>query len=253
MRATESILKTWRKFNDFPMETLTKAWYFGLGTEKKQRDVPLMREHREQYGMSGNCFDLAIWLLDELKKDSVEAYPIGHGLDTEDAHVAVMAVNEKGQRYLCDLGDQWIAPILIDTDSEDFSSERLSGFFPGAEVQVRDHEMGIEVVYYRPNGKASKQTYHTEPIEMEIFLKAAELCQNMIHPNPLVEVRVPFKSEIAHWEFYNWESFLSTSEGLKTEAKLEKVEEWAERIHLRTGYNKEILQEVLWKYKRKTF
>ena len=212
-----------------------------------------MREHREQFGMSGNCFDLAIWLLDEFIKDGVEAYPIGHGIDTEDAHVAVMAVNEKGQRYLCDLGDQWIEPILIDTASEDFSSERLSGFFPGAEVQVGDNELGVEVVYHRPNGKASKQTYHTEPIEMEAFLKAAEFCQNMIHPNPLVEVRVPFKSEIAHWEFYNWESFLSTSEGLRVDAKLEQVEEWAERIHRRTGYSKEILQDVLWKYRRKSF
>ena len=41
MRATESILKTWRKFNDFPMETLTKAWYFGQGIDKNQRDVSL--------------------------------------------------------------------------------------------------------------------------------------------------------------------------------------------------------------------
>ncbi|RHW43316.1 hypothetical protein D1B31_01205 [Neobacillus notoginsengisoli] len=250
MLATESILKTWEKFNAFPMETLTKAWFFRKGTDKKQRDVSLMREHREQYGMSGNCFDLALWLLDEFKKDGVEAYPAGSDLDSEDAHVAVVAINENGHRYLCDLGDQWITPILIDTYSEEYTNEKLRGFFPGAEVQVRDHEMGIEIVYHRPNGKVSKQIYHTNPIEMNDFLMAAEFCQNLIHPIPLVECRVPYKSETAHWEFYNWESFLSTSEGLMMEAKIEKVEDWADRIYQKTGYNKEILMDVLLKYKR---
>lgn len=69
MFAPESILKTWRKFNAFPMETLTKVWFYDKANGKKQRDVTLMQEHREQYGMSGNCFDLALWLLDEFNKD----------------------------------------------------------------------------------------------------------------------------------------------------------------------------------------
>lgn len=248
MLATESILVTWEKFDDFPMETLTKLWFYNKGSNKKQRDVSLMREHRQQYGVSGNCFDLAIWLLDEFKNAGVEAYPIGHNLKTENAHVAVIAINEKGNRYFCDLGDQWLRPILIDTNSEDYTNEELSGFFPGAKVQVQGNKTDIEILYHRPNGKISKQIFYTKPIEMDDFLQAAEYSQSLIKPRPLLECRIPYKSEIAHWEFYNWESFLSTSEGLYKEPKLAGIEEWVEKINQKTGYNKAVLIEALKRY-----
>lgn len=249
MIASESILKTWNKFNDFPMETLTKVWFYNQGSVKKQRDVSLMREHREQFGMSGNCFDLALWLLDEFKRNGVEAYPVGHNLNSEDAHVAVIALNEKGERFLCDLGDQWLDPILIDTDSIDYTNEKVSGFFPAARVQVQGHPSGTEILYHRPNGKVSKQVFQTHPIEMDAFVKAAEHSQHLINPNPLLECRTSYKSEIAHWEFYNWHSFLSTTEGLLKEPKVETVEEWAERIHRKTKYNKQVLIQILERYK----
>lgn len=136
MKASGEILSVWRTFDDFPMETLTKAWVYSKGGFQKQRDVETMKAHRAQYGITGNCFDLAIWLLDAFRKAGVEAYPIGTELGTEDAHAAVVAVDEKGARYLCDLGDQWLQPILIDGINEGYSNERLSGFFPAAEVQV---------------------------------------------------------------------------------------------------------------------
>ncbi|MGM0830327.1 MAG: hypothetical protein ACQEU4_19075 [Bacillota bacterium] len=249
MLASESILKTWEKFNDFPMETLTKVWFYNQGNIKKQRDVSLMREHREQFGMSGNCFDLALWLLDEFKRDGVEAYPVGHNLNSEDAHVAVIALNEKGERFLCDLGDQWLNPILIDTDSIDYTNKKVSGFFPAASVQVQGHPSGTEILYHRPNEKVSKQVFQTHPIEMDAFVKAAEHSQHLINPNPLLECRTAYKSEIAHWEFYNWDSFLSTTEGLLKEPKVETVEEWAERIHGKTKYNKQVLIQILGRYK----
>ncbi len=47
-------------------------------------------------GVTGNCYDLAIWLLDEFDNDGITAYPIGHDLGTDDAHVAVMALDEEG-------------------------------------------------------------------------------------------------------------------------------------------------------------
>ncbi|OXS59618.1 hypothetical protein B0G93_110102 [Bacillus sp. V-88] len=250
MNASESILHTWTKFNDFPMETLTKVWFYQQGSVQKQRDVSLMREHREQFGMSGNCFDLALWLLDEFKRDGVEAYPVGHNLNSEEAHAAVIALNEKGERFLCDLGDQWLNPILIDTQSPDYSNEKLDGFFPAAKVQVQAHPAGIEILYHRPNRIVSKQVFQTERIEMDIFLKAAEHSQHMIKNHPLLECRIPYQSETAHWEFYNWESFLSTSEGLMKDSKLETVSEWAERIHGKTGYNKGILKEILEHYRK---
>ncbi|WP_232336768.1 hypothetical protein [Planococcus lenghuensis] len=79
MRPPEEILTAWNQFSDFPMETLTKAWYFAKSGEVKQRPVALMKEHQAQFGASGNCFDLAIWLLDEFQKAGVEAYSIGDG------------------------------------------------------------------------------------------------------------------------------------------------------------------------------
>ncbi len=245
MKAAQSILATWDKFNDFPMETLTKIWVYNSASTKKQRALSLMKEHREQYGMSGNCFDLAIWLLDEFKKDGVQCYPIGDQLMTEDAHAAVIAVCEEGKRYYCDLGDQWITPILIDSECEDFTNEILSGFFPGAQVQVHTAKDTFQILYHRPNGKTSKQVFDPKPVSMDFFLKAAELSQNTISSKPLVECRVPYDSEIAHWEFYNWESFLSTNDGLFLDPTLVRIEDWVERIFERTGYNREILVDVL--------
>ncbi|TWM29930.1 hypothetical protein CHCC14820_1269 [Bacillus paralicheniformis] len=71
-----------------------------------------------EYGIAGNCFDLSIWLLDEFTKDGVEAFPIGRSFKTERAHAAVIALDERGRRFLCDLGDQWLQPILIDCECE---------------------------------------------------------------------------------------------------------------------------------------
>lgn len=249
MFAPNSILTTWNKFDDFPMETLTKAWFQTKSNKKKQRDVSLMREHRQQFGIAGNCFDLAIWLLDEFQNNGITAYPIGHHLNSSHAHVAVVALDEADNRFLCDLGDQWLNPILIHENNDDFAEERLSGFFPGAQVQVKLCEKLVEIFYHRPNGKVSKQMYDTQPIDRDIFIKAAEYSQNLIKPKPLLECRIPYKSELAHWEFYGWESFLSTSEGLFHDTKIDSVKEWAERIHEKTGYDMQFLIEVLEIYK----
>ncbi|KOP71135.1 hypothetical protein ACFFHH_04300 [Cytobacillus solani] len=245
MLPPNGILTTWGKFCDFPMETLTKAWFYQKSSRRKQRSVSLMKEHREQYGISGNCFDLAIWLLDEFEKDGIEAYPIGNYLNTEKAHTAVVALDERGRRFLCDLGDQWLKPILIDSAQHDFTGEILSGFFPAAQVQIKPVSSSVEVIYYRPSGKLSRQVYHTEPLDLKLFMEAAEYSQNQIRPRPLLEVRTPYKSEIAHWEFCNWESYLSTSEGLFKEEQLLTIEEWVERIHSKTRYDRKFLFEAL--------
>ncbi|WP_335869398.1 hypothetical protein [Bacillus sp. 2205SS5-2] len=241
----KQIFSTWKKFDGFPMETLTKAWFYQKGTVKKQKDVRLMREHRERYGISGNCFDLTLWLLDEFKRDGIKAYPIGQHLGTEHAHVAVVALDEDGKRYLCDLGDQWLQPILVDEDRQ----ELYSGFFPAANVQVQLEGKGnLNIFYHRPNGKMSSQQFQLEPIEMTEFMKAAEFSQNLIKSKPLLECRVAYQLEIAHWEFYNWESFLSTTEGIVKEPNLASVEEWVEKIHQQTGYDKYFLLVALEQY-----
>lgn len=249
MKAPQEILAVWQQFDGFPMETLTKAWVYAQGGSPKQRDVETMKRHREQYGITGNCFDLAIWLLDAFKEAGIEAYPIGSGLGTDRVHAAVMAVDRDGHRFLCDLGDQWLQPILIDGDDAFYTDEKLSGFFPAAAVQVIPEKDLFKVVYHRPNGKASEQTYSSQPVPMEDFLAAAEISQNSVYPKPLLEVRLPWKDETAHWEFYKWESFLSTSTGLYEDSPLAAVDEWVERIHDRTGFDRMVLKESLKFYK----
>ncbi|MDN7243059.1 hypothetical protein QWY14_14745 [Planococcus sp. N028] len=245
MKAPQEILSVWKKFDDFPMETFTKAWFYSKAEGKRQRSVALMKKHRIQYGISGNCFDLAFWLLDEFTKAGIKAYPVGHALNTEDAHVGLVAEDASGKRYLCDLGDLWLQPILIDENSKEFTKERLAGFFPAAEVQVLPKQNEVEIVYHRPNGKQSRQSYETEPVAMDYFMEAAEFSQNHVYPKPLFEKRVPYENEIAHWEFDDWESKLSTSKGLFPEEPLSTIEEWAERIRERTGADKEFLIETL--------
>lgn len=245
MKASKEILSVWHKFDGFPMETLTKAWVYSKGGYPKQRDVETMKKHREQYGITGNCFDLAIWLLAAFKDAGVEAYPIGSEMGTEEAHAAVIAVDGEGRRFLCDLGDQWLQPVLIDDDSRIYTKDKLSGFFPGAEVQVIPDKASFEVIYHRPNGKFSTQNYSLDPVAMDDFLDAAEYSQNHVYPKALLEVRLPYKDEIAHWEFFNWKSFLSTSEGLFPDAPVATIEEWAQRIHQKTGFDRQFLMEAL--------
>ncbi|MCM3595145.1 hypothetical protein M4D55_05020 [Metabacillus idriensis] len=243
MKASDEILSVWKKFDEFPMETFTKAWYYVKSGSKKQRELSLMKEHKDQYGITGNCFDLSIWLLDEFAKAGIDAYPIG-----ED-HAAVIALDERGRRYLCDLGDQWLNPILIDK-AEDFMTDKLSGFFPAAEIKVEPSGNDVKVTYYRQNGKSSAQIYQTAPIERTLFLAAAEQSQNIIKREPLLEKRIRLGEETAHWEFYNWKSFLSTNSGLYDDPDAESLEEWADRIHQKTAFDRAFLLETLMIYKK---
>ncbi|OBW60175.1 hypothetical protein MKY07_11210 [Solibacillus sp. FSL W7-1472] len=245
MQASENILKIWNQFKHFPMETLTKAWYAKQDPLKYQRPVELMKEHYRQYKITGNCFDLAIWLLDEFKRNNIEAYAIGHHLFTEDAHIAVIAVDEKKYKYLCDLGDQWIQPIRVDKNSPFSHLEECIGFFPGAKIQVQHQGYDeIEILYKRPNGKISKQVFNLNAIDEKQLLEAAEFSQRLIKPYPLLESR-QYENEITHWEFYNFRSYSSSMNGLLEDAKQRTVAEWATIIHEKTNYNFEILLEVL--------
>ncbi|MDJ0331370.1 hypothetical protein [Planococcus sp. S3-L1] len=250
MKAPAEILSIWQQFDGFPMETLTKAWYYQRSGDQKQRDVELMKQHHDQYGITGNCFDLAIWLLAAFEDARVNAYPIGSKLGTVDAHAAIIAEDRDGRRFLCDLGDQWIQPILIDGDSQNFTSSQLSGYFPGAEVQVKSIGQEVEMVYYRSNGKQSRQLYKVKPVERLQFLAAAEYSQHHISPEPLVEVRLYEKGETRHWEFDNWNSFLSTNTGLYHDEPLENLEDWIDRIHEKTKYDKAFLLASLGFYEK---
>ena len=80
---------------------------------------------------------------------------------------------------------------------------------------------------------------------MSVFLKAAEYSQAALKPAPLLECRIPFQHEIAHWEFSGWDIYLSTSKGLYREAKPDTIEGWTEKIHDISGYDKNVLKKAL--------
>lgn len=248
MKAPKDILKVWREFDGVGMDTITKAYFFDK-REKKQRSVMEMKEHYEQFGACGNCFDLAIWLLEELKEAGIEAYPIGHDFFEEKAHVAVVALGERGEKYYCDLGDQWIQPILIEKNNDSFTEEELEGFFPGASVKMKAEEAEFTISYIRNNGKITKQTFPVTRYTIDDLLRAGELSQARIW-KALCEKRVRRKgtNEVTHWEFYNWESFESSLSGLKVEAGLASKEEWAMRIALNMEMDLDFVKEALSKF-----
>lgn len=247
MRATQDILSIWRKFDNFPMETITKAWYSQSDANSKQRTVEQMKSHREQYGTSGNCFDLAMWLIHEFRQQKFNSYAIL----TPDSHVAVIVLNEKGDRYLCDLGDQWIEPILIEQNHEDYTEEFLDNFFPGAQVKLESQENSLLVTYKRPNGKEINQTYLLNPITDERLIAEGEKTQRTLR-SPLVEKRIFTDEQVIHWEFDNYISFFSSMDGKQIESKLPTIEEWVERIGNVSGINKKLVRDALEVYSKKS-
>lgn len=247
LRATQDVLSIWRKFDNFPMETITKAWYFQLASEFKQRTIEQMKSHRGQYGTSGNCFDLAMWLIHEFRQEKFTSYAIL----TPDSHVAVVVLNENGDRYLCDLGDQWIEPILIEQNNEDYTEEFIDNFFPGAQVKLESQVNSLSVTYRRPNGKESKQKYILDPISDERLIAEGEKTQRTLR-TALVERRIFTDSDVIHWEFDNYISFFSSMDGKQIEKKLQTIEEWAERIGNVSGIDKKIIRNALEVYSKKS-
>src|SRR5690606_34077856 len=124
-------------------------------------------------------------------------------------------------------------------------SGKLAGFFPAAEVEVLPGKSEVEILYYRPNGKISNQKYALKPVSEDVFWEAAEFSQNHIYPKVLFETRMPYKNEIAHWEFEDWPSRLSTSQGLIEDTPLSTLDEWVERLHQKSGFDRSFLKEAL--------
>lgn len=242
---SQVILNVWKEFDQFPMETLTKYWVAKHFPSKRQRTVKQMKMHYAIYNITGNCFDLTLWLLERFRANGVRAYAVGHDLQTEEAHVAVVAHDVAGVKYLCDLGDQWIKPLPLDQ-----SYKGLRGFFPGAVIDSILGEDSVTIHYHRPNGKMSKQTYDLTEIDDETLWRAAEQSQLHLNEEPLLEIRIPGE-EVTHWEFYAWESFTSSLQGKAYDEPLETIEQWAQRIHEKTNYPVDFLIEVLTMYKEK--
>lgn len=77
--------------------------------------------------------------------------------------------------------------ILLRKREADFSRQR--------DVQVSTQHGQLEIAYHRPNGKISRQSYDTNPVELNFFLDAAERSQNYIYPKALLGGGFPIKTK----------------------------------------------------------
>lgn len=248
MRAPQEILDVWHLFDDKPMDTVMKLWWSKQPEGGGQRSVSLIKEHYAQYGVAGNCVDLSLWLIEEFRNRGIEAYGIADDVNAKRAHIAVIAVDQDGNKYLCDLGDQWIQPMFINENLKP-SPEWISGYFPAAKVKQETTGHKTKLLFQRPNGKVSSSTFNTAPLKDDFLWDLSERVQLVFRKSPLIEIRLSINDEIAHWEFDNWTSFLSTSEKLTKEESNLSLDEWVQRIHSRTGMNKAFLDEALRYYK----
>ncbi len=230
------LLEVWRTFDDFPMETLTKAWV-AKTHGPRQRTVEEMERHRKKTGASGNCFDLALWLQHRLHRAGLGADIISDRIADKDAHVAVLA-HVEGRAFLCDLGDMWLHPLALDLDT----TTPVSGLFPAA--RIRHHIAGdtLTVSYHRPGDKASSQSYCLRAVTDAELAHATAVNQAYL-AQLLVEVR-DF-SDQSHWEFADHESRRSTDHGLFDEPLAESYAAWATRIAARTGMRADYVEACL--------
>lgn len=232
----EKILKVWKYFDGFPMETLTKAWMLKYRPSVRQRTIEDMEAHRRETGASGNCFDLAIWLQHQFRVGGVKSYAVGESSKNGFSHVGNIALDDDGRRYLCDLGDLWIQPILIDDQDSMSMKEPKLGYFAGAAVNIKLDRNLLQVTYLRTGGKTSEQSYELTPISESDLIEAGNISQGLLS-KPLVEMRIWQPEETVHWEFDNYRSFTSSVTGLHIEAQALNIEYWASRISANTGMN----------------
>lgn len=226
----QNILQVWKSFDSFPMETLTKAWFLKYHPQVAQRDVEFMIQHRAKTGASGNCFDLALWLIHEFERAGIEAYGVAEDLGTEDAHVGVVALDSESRRYLCDLGDLWIQPLCL----ENIFAEPQGGYFTGARVAFEINQNQLFIKYHRANEKLSEQSYNLTPVLVTHLKEAGAISQRNLSSS-LVEMRLWEGNEVIHWEFDEESSFFSRMSGLEKELACGSLEEWSKRIALHTG------------------
>ena len=235
--APPQVLGVWRGFDDFPMETLTKAWVYAH-SGPRQRTVAEMEAHRQRYGASGNCFDLAIWLKQRLEEASVQACFISEDIKSEHAHVAVLATEVGGKRFLCDLGDMWLQPVAVD----EAISQPIRGLFPGADITLETDEDILRVAYHRHGGKISRQSYGLTPVPEGDFCEAAEANQRVLAQR-LVEVRDPMN--LAHWEYQDGICRTSTHTGQVAETPPRDRSEAALRIAARSRMSAAYVERCL--------
>lgn len=245
LQTSPEILNVWRRFDSFPSETLTKAWFLKHASFLGQRNLQQIREHRRLYGASGNSFDLAIWLIDELRNAGIEAHGIGSDLGTPQAHAAVVALGADGRRYLCDLGGQWLRPYPLDHEDLRQAPEGDDGFVVGARIRIvetRGSSVHFEKV--QPDGERAANIYDLRRISDSSLFEAGHDAQS--RPGPaIVKMRLFDRPDPAEWVFEKGAGFIRSSSGTKPEPAAASLMDWCFRIEEKTGMAAPYVEECL--------
>lgn len=123
--------------------------------------------------------------------------------------------------------------------------------FQVSRIKLNTRANRLLVTYGRPNGKESSQAFDLTPVSDEALIIAGQKTQRLFS-DPLVEKRIFTDQEVLHWEFDDYESFLSSKEGRKAEPQLKDIGEWAARIHTMSGIHEEVVIRALEVYSKKS-
>lgn len=244
MKPTTSILSVWARFDNIPMETLTKAWYWSKTEGDRQRSVAKMQANRQSYGCGGNHYDLAIWLIDAYQNAGLKAWAVRRSGGND---VAVI-VEEQGNQFFLQQALQWTKPVHIGEKEAAFRSQWLNDVSPGLSIQVDRSKNRLHILWKGQDDTVHTCAYDLTPLDMITLRERAALSQKQLE-TPLVRVRTNWKGETAMWEFQAFSSRLHTAEGAIQEATAANLDEWVERIHQRTGMDRYVVRKSLSVYR----
>ena len=239
MDAPPAVMSVWRRFAGVPCETFTKGWWFRrCGGQPRQRTVEQLREHRRTYGAGGNCFDLAYWLLHDLRDEGLAARIVSRDLLEYDAHVAVV-VELSGCAYLCDPGDLWYQPVRA-ADHPAW----LDGYVPGRSIRIRCSDEALEVDCRDEAGSVRVERYDTTRIDDELFLRACDRSQNLLR-RPFCQLLRPHPTTgaLELWGYDREQTYVSGSRGHVDEPRCRTRADWVARIAATTGMAPTLISE----------
>lgn len=256
MRAPEPVLRIWRSLVGVPAENLSHRWWRAREAgEAKQRSVPLLEKHRAEWGTGGDSYDLTIWLMAKYQAAGFLADAVQPPADVDDrSPLAVMVKDPLGRRYLCDLNEPWLEPVLVSPRSYDFSPGFHSGFHPEGDVRVEVEEKRCRITLRRAGGGPvfGERIFELRAIPPELLVERAETDPERTRPDRLAVRRLARHPETGAWGVWffaatgdAWRSGWRLPSGLIDEPPCRGLEAWVERVSERSGIAAEIVEEVL--------
>lgn len=233
-----SIMQVWDRFAEVPCETFTKGWWFrACRGAPTQRTVAQLRAHRAAHGAGGNCFDLAFWLLHDLRAHGLAARIIARDLFEYDAHVAVL-VEAEGAEFLCDLGDQWLRPVRTTSDPA-----WREGHVPGRAIRVRSTATQLDIDCRNAAGEIYVEHYDRTPVDDERFLRACDQSQRLLR-RPFCEILRPVEGGRQLWIYDREATYVVGADGERQdEPACPTRAEYVARIARVTGLAPALIEE----------